>query len=59
MIEKQQGSMRATDIQELYYIVPIQNLASIYTHGILAKTKVQKKALYRAKHDIANQQIQR
>ncbi len=46
------------DIQELYYVVSIHNLASILTHGVLSRKTANKRKLYNQHHDISNPDIQ-
>lgn len=58
MIEKKEKAMTVSDIKQLYYIASIHNIASILRHGILSNAEVHKRGLYRAKYDIANQEIQ-
>lgn len=52
------ASMNVSNINELYYITNIDNLASILNHGILSHNAVREQELYKDENDISNANVQ-
>jgi hypothetical protein len=58
MLFSKNRDLRVDDIEEVYYILSIKNLASVLTRGLLSHNEVRAKGFYSENNDISNHSVQ-